>query len=467
MKDLKKLIIFGIGAFVLIALTTTLIVIAINNNNTIEAATKINETNIIENGVENSIENTVNKIAENNQVSTNDIMTIMVDDPPSQGGENEEISLEELEKMEEERLKQEQEKAEQEKQNEDNKEEEDLEEQHGEEQSSEEQNRDEQEQHHDDEPVQEEQHEEPQKPTIIEYPTGDSPYYIKVNNEANVVTIYGKDENGYYSVPIKAMICSTGEVTPPSWRYPSNKYDIQGRWEWLDLMGDVYGHYATQIAGNILFHSVPYTEKWNPGSLEWWEYDKLGTACSAGCVRLTLADAWWIFHYVPSGTTVEFYYDSDPGPLGKPWARKISDNVECRGWDPTDGSADNPWYKPTPTPVSMPTPTATPTATPTPTPTPKPTPTMVPTATPTSNPTKTAILVITPKPTTTVTVKPSANSTSKPTPTQTPKPIQTPTATIKPSVVSTPELTAIPTVAPTVMPSATPTIVPTSVTNKI
>lgn len=143
------------------------------------------------------------------------------------------------------------------------------------------------------------------------------PYYIKVNNQANVVTIYAKDESGNYAKPVKAMICSTGIATPKS-----GTYTIKGRWEWLNLINGVYGHYSTQITGNILFHSVPYLEKWNPGSLEYWEYDKLGTACSAGCVRLTIADAKWIFNNIASGTLVEFYNSSDPGPLRKAICKK-------------------------------------------------------------------------------------------------------------------------------------------------
>ena len=52
---------------------------------------------------------------------------------------------------------------------------------------------------------------------------------------------------------------------------------------------------ATQITGNILFHSVPYTEKYNNASLEYWEYDKLGTSASLGCIRLTVKNAKWIY----------------------------------------------------------------------------------------------------------------------------------------------------------------------------
>lgn len=163
-------------------------------------------------------------------------------------------------------------------------------------------------------------------------------YYIKVNYGANVVTIYEKDANGDYTIPIKAMICSTGTYTPKS-----GVYDIKLRWEWLGLQGNVYGHYSTQITGNILFHSVPYLRKGDSGSIEYWEYDKLGTTCSAGCVRLTIQDARWIFYNIEKGTQVEFYSSQNPGPLGKPSAKKISQNEQCRDWDPTDPDPNNPW----------------------------------------------------------------------------------------------------------------------------
>lgn len=164
-------------------------------------------------------------------------------------------------------------------------------------------------------------------------------YYIKVNYGAQVVTIYKKDDNGDYTVPVKAMVCSTGEATPTS-----GVYKIPARWEWLRLQGYVWGHYSTQIKGNILFHSVPYLRKGELDSLEYWEYDKLGTAASAGCVRLTVQDAKWIYDNCKNGTQVEFYSSSNPGPLGKPSAKKISSYEDyLRNWDPTDPNSNNPW----------------------------------------------------------------------------------------------------------------------------
>ena len=173
--------------------------------------------------------------------------------------------------------------------------------------------------------------------------TDGNPYYIKVNKEANVVTIYGKDSDGNYNVPIKAMLCSTGTFTPSCGKYPKTSYKTSGnRRRWNYLQGNVYGQYATHITGNILFHSVPYLEQ-NESSLEYWEYDKLGTNASLGCIRLAVADAKWVYDNIGGGTTVEFYSDSNPGPLGKPSAQKISGNEQCRNWDPTDDSEGNPW----------------------------------------------------------------------------------------------------------------------------
>ena len=170
------------------------------------------------------------------------------------------------------------------------------------------------------------------KPKIV-----NAPYYIKVNCEANVVTVYKKDSAGKYTVPIKAMVCSIGTATPAS-----GVYDISDKYTWRLLEGNVYGQYACRIVGSILFHSVPYMDK-NKSTLEWWEYDKLGTKASLGCIRLTVLDAKWIYDNCIPGTKVEFYSSSTSGPLGKPTAQKISSDEAVRHWDPTDPDANNPW----------------------------------------------------------------------------------------------------------------------------
>ena len=163
-------------------------------------------------------------------------------------------------------------------------------------------------------------------------------YHFKVNLGANTVTVYEQDEDGKFTKPIKSFICSTGKSTPKS-----GTYKISSRYRWRSLFGNVYGQYAVRITGNILFHSVPYT-KMAPNTLEYEEYDKLGTSASAGCVRLCVRDAKWIYDNAKSGSTVEFYSNSsNPGPLGKPKSQKISSNKANRNWDPTDPDKHNPW----------------------------------------------------------------------------------------------------------------------------
>ena len=145
------------------------------------------------------------------------------------------------------------------------------------------------------------------------------PYYIKINRRQNCITVYTSDENGEYTVPYKAMICSTGLYNAT----PRGTFHLSTKYLWRELYGKVYGQYATRITGGVLFHSVPYYKK-SKSALCTEKYNKLGQQASMGCVRLTVEDAKWIADNCPSGTTVEIYDDDDPGPLGKPESGKTA-----------------------------------------------------------------------------------------------------------------------------------------------
>lgn len=166
------------------------------------------------------------------------------------------------------------------------------------------------------------------------------PYYIRINRKQNCITVYTLDEEGAYTVPYKAMICSTGLYNAT----PRGVYQISTKYRWRELYGNVYGQYATRIHGGVLFHSVPYYRK-SENALCTEKYNKLGQQASMGCVRLTVEDAKWIAENCPEGTTVEIYDDDDPGPLGKPEAIKIDTDNPNKGWDPTDPNEENPWHE--------------------------------------------------------------------------------------------------------------------------
>ncbi len=161
------------------------------------------------------------------------------------------------------------------------------------------------------------------------------PYYIKVNKKQNCVTIYQKDAVGEYTVPIKAMICSTGNATP------LGVFDSKGKYVMKGLIHGVFGQYSTWITGNILFHSVP-SARATKDSVSVRNYNQLGTTASAGCIRLTVADAKWIYDNCEIGTLIEIYEGEEVGPLGKPEAIKLPDGSR---WDPTDPDPENPWHE--------------------------------------------------------------------------------------------------------------------------
>lgn len=164
------------------------------------------------------------------------------------------------------------------------------------------------------------------------------PYLIAVNRAASTVTIYSADDDGRYTVPYMAMVCSGGNDTPLGY------YQTPVNYQWRLLSGPCYGQYATRIWDAYLFHSVPYYTQ-HKDDLEYIEYNKLGSLASLGCIRLQTVDVKWIFDHCPIGTKVIIYDDEEtPGPMGKPGTIFIDpENEQLRGWDPTDPDPENPW----------------------------------------------------------------------------------------------------------------------------
>ncbi len=163
----------------------------------------------------------------------------------------------------------------------------------------------------------------------------DTSYHIYVSRTDQKVAVY--ETTTGTEVLTQAFVCSTGSATPVGTFRTSDQY------RWRLLFGDVYGQYATRITGHILFHSVPYLEQ-SQDTLEWEEYNKLGTAASAGCIRLTAADAKWIYDNCPKGTLVTITdAHLDLGDFDISYPPVIHADDVYRGWDPTDPDPKNPW----------------------------------------------------------------------------------------------------------------------------
>lgn len=138
------------------------------------------------------------------------------------------------------------------------------------------------------------------------------PFAITVDVNNQVTTVYGRDENGDYTVVVRQMLCSTGTRSYPS---DVGEWTLSGRtarWCYFPKWGG-YAQYWTKINSSIAFHSVCYTAV-DTMALSVSSYKNLGKRASHGCIRLTVADAKWIYNNVGEGTVVTVTEDlpSDP-----------------------------------------------------------------------------------------------------------------------------------------------------------
>ena len=147
------------------------------------------------------------------------------------------------------------------------------------------------------------------KPTATPTPV---PYAITVDVANQVTTVYGLDENNEHTVIVRQMLCSTGTKKNPSdvgdWVLSGRK----AKWCYFPTWGS-HARYWTKINDSIAFHSVIYN-KVDTMALSVSSYKHLGQRASHGCIRLTVADAKWIYDNVGEGTVVSIVEDmpSDP-----------------------------------------------------------------------------------------------------------------------------------------------------------
>ncbi len=160
-------------------------------------------------------------------------------------------------------------------------------------------------------------------------------YYIRVNKNTNVVTVYNTSDDS----PVVAFTCSVGTGN----NTPNGNYKIGDKYKWHVLFGDCYGQYCSRITTGILFHPVWYYTCGDKSTQTTYGYNRLGSKASHGCVRLTAAAAIWIYNNCDKGTPVNIFEGSEADdPLGKPKTIQASTSKRM-DWDPTDPDENNPY----------------------------------------------------------------------------------------------------------------------------
>jgi hypothetical protein len=131
---------------------------------------------------------------------------------------------------------------------------------------------------------------------------GYKPYKLVVSVSDQKVYAYALDGNDEYSVLVRTMVCSTGKkgTATPIGTYESSTCPEE-KWHYFKKF-DCWAQYAYRIEGNILFHSVLFSQKGGRPTSS--SVRALGKRASHGCVRLSVDDAKWIWSNCPAHTIV-------------------------------------------------------------------------------------------------------------------------------------------------------------------
>ena len=143
------------------------------------------------------------------------------------------------------------------------------------------------------------------------------------------MTVYAKDGDNGYIMPVKVILNTIGPDTPVGTFKTYEKY----RWKFMH--DDIYCQYLLRFKNGFILHSIIYQPQPTSYNLVASTYNYLGKNQSDGCVRMTSGDAAWVYTNCGVGTQITIYNDEwTPGPFDRPAIQKgIPFN---QNYDPTD-----------------------------------------------------------------------------------------------------------------------------------
>ena len=154
------------------------------------------------------------------------------------------------------------------------------------------------------------------------------PYFfeVDVNNQVVKVWKYSRETTDY-TILDRAFLCATGTKTYPS---PLGTFTLSGKKAThckFPKWGGGEARWWTKITEEIAFHSVLYSKSSDDSTLKVNSLTGLGKRGSHGCIRLTVADAKWIYEHAHAGMKVwihetaaadpELRYAIQPGSLNR------------------------------------------------------------------------------------------------------------------------------------------------------
>ncbi len=263
----------------------------------------------------------------------------------------------------------------------------------------------------------------PLDPKSVNFPANyKMPYYIEVDVTNQCVNIFRRnEETGKYDILLNRFVCSGGTATKPT---KLGNFYIKSEAEQKRATGqsvkytryyfknyDSYAYYVTRYSNEYMFHSFTFeANSSNQIVPKKNSYYNMGNTGSAGCLRMLMNHAKWIYENIDAGTYCVVNKNRPSDKNLKAVLKKYVPTLGYDMWASWNGDRSNttgltrtefiqtPDVLTTPTPVITPSPTPVITPSPTPTPeiTPSPTPESTPVIAPTQEPTTSDAPLITP-----------------------------------------------------------------------
>ena len=161
--------------------------------------------------------------------------------------------------------------------------------------------------------------------------TGD--YIIKINKAMKTLTVYAKDGDNGYIMPVKVILTTIGNDTPLGTYKTYEAY----RWKYMHAAdgGAIYCQYLLRFKNGYILHSIIYQGAADSYHLVADTYNQLGKNQSDGCVRMLSGDAAWVYTNCGVGTQVTIYNDEwVTGPFDRPAIEQAIPRTQ--NYDPTD-----------------------------------------------------------------------------------------------------------------------------------
>jgi len=171
------------------------------------------------------------------------------------------------------------------------------------------------------------------------FPVNDLPYFIYVEKGSHTITIYEKDRDGKYTVPLHTWQTAIGKVQGLT---PAGLFSLDDKLKWKDWGRSLYSPYASGFAEGVYIHGPVYLGK-RFASIQQWSFDGIGKNHSSGCLRTGVEAAFFVYDNCFRGTGIKIVEGSPLKREAEPF------DIKTQLVSPEGEPDPPPVYRPKPT----------------------------------------------------------------------------------------------------------------------